>query len=275
MPSHGNVKLSIQYIDYIIRHATLSLFTLCTSSFSSITLTSLNCPHHTLLRLLPSTLINDINMGAKKQTKGASTKKRSTRQAPKTAGAANNGTANQNSGGPELGPLPFPYEVKKGTLKDTITRYLQTEVGKHHHTTLQLEEALRQVEALKASAASDKEPGTGGDQGEEGQEVADDDMEDMDEDDGEQWTGIATNQQVASDDGGIGEKVQSLETAISAMSRHTSRLPLIEASRNSLPVSTPPYRPSPKPHEWVRRHNKVMSSTWKGTKTRMTMGLRS
>jgi hypothetical protein len=158
-------------------------------------------------------------MAPRKQPKTITAKKTSARRAAAGANIAGKEVA-------PLGQLPFPYEVKKNTLKDTITRYLETEVAKHHDTsvqledtTVQLENALRQLEALKnGDAGKEVEPGAGG---KEDLEQDEEDDEDEEMDDGEAWTGIsgAGAGHSNTDDIDISGKVQSLEQAMAQMAK--------------------------------------------------------
>lgn len=158
-------------------------------------------------------------MAPRKQPKGPSAAKALSRRASAKNTDKDAALGADPAGGLGQAPLPFPYEVRKGTLKDTITRYLETEVAKHHVTTLQLEEALRQVEALKGGGEKDvSQPGAPGDEEEDGVEPQDDD-EDIDMHDEDDWAGIAGDNHSEVDSGNIANKVQSLEAAMTQMAR--------------------------------------------------------
>jgi hypothetical protein len=166
-------------------------------------------------------------MARAKSTKAPAAKKQSARLRQANVTTPPAGTS------PTRPPLPFPYEVKTRTTRQTIAGFLEEEVAKHYDTNLKLQEALDRLAALEDGNESTPQQtsnmidGTkereGGDKGMAGalrggvQAPDDDDEDSFDEDvEMEQWGGIGETRK--EDDGLVG-KVTSLERSLSTIAQ--------------------------------------------------------
>jgi predicted nucleic acid-binding protein len=214
---HGNVALLFYAltISYSIprAHPFHPSSRSCTISFP---LASLRAHSHIQTDIHLSILTS--TMAPRKQPKGPTAKKASTRRAVKATTATKDTIDQNTAAGKEQELIPFPYEVKRATRKDTIIGHLETEVAKHHDTALQLKEALEELERLKGGSGMEQEAEAGGDMEKE-QEDMEEDLDDAEGDDGEQWNGISQGQLPDAGNGMMADKVQSLETAMNQFAR--------------------------------------------------------
>lgn len=166
-------------------------------------------------------------MARAKSTKTAAAKKSSARL------RQTNITTPPADTSPTRPPLPFPYEVKTRTTRQTIAGFLEEEVAKHYDTNLKLQEALERLAALEGgNGSTPQQPantmeGTkereGGDEGMAGylrgggQAPEDDDEDPFDEDiEMEQWGGIG---EARKEDDGLAGKVNSLERSLATIAQ--------------------------------------------------------